>query len=134
MRTRLAFLSLLAIPALIAGCGVAPKVTPQPTASAGEAKPQIGPGTVMTDALTEAHCARRSDGVWAASGVVRNTTKQALAFDVTVYVGPPGGEDRTAHVTHVPKVAAGKSATWVSPVVETDSPGGPCHIRVRVAK
>jgi hypothetical protein len=134
MRTRLALLSLLAIPALIAGCGVAPKVTPQPTASAGQAKPQIGPGTVMTDALTEAQCSRKPDGVWTASGVIENTTKKALAFDITIYVGPPGGEGRTAHVTHVPKLAPGKTAPWASPVVETDAPGGPCHIRVRVAK
>lgn len=134
MRMRLALVSVLAAPALIAGCGVAPKVTPQPTSSPGQATPQIGPGTVMTDALTEAHCAANDKGAWSASGVVKNTTKQALAFDVTIYVGPPGGERRTAHVTHIKKVAPGKSARWVSPVVETESPKGPCHIRVRVAK
>jgi hypothetical protein len=134
MRTRLALLSVLVIPALVAGCGGVPKVTPQPTASAGQAKPQIGPGTVMTDALTEAHCAPNGDGVWSASGVVTNTTKKAIAFDVTIHVGPPDGKDVTAHVTHVAKVPAGKSASWKSPVVEAASPGGPCHIRVRVAK
>ncbi|HUP99805.1 MAG TPA: hypothetical protein VM093_05035 [Aeromicrobium sp.] len=134
MRTRLALLSMLAVPALLAGCGVAPKVTPQPSSSPGEAKPQIGPGTVMTDALTEAHCAADAKGAWSATGVIKNTTKQALAFDVTIYVGPPGGAARTAHVTHVKKIAPGKSAPWVSPVVQTDAPDGPCHIRVRVAK
>lgn len=134
MRTRLALLSVLVIPALIAGCAGAPKITPQPTSSAGQASPQIGPGTVMTDALTEAHCAQVKGGAWSATGVVKNTTKKALAFDVTIYVGPSGGKGRTAHVTHVDKVEPGESAKWVSPVVETDSASGPCHIRVRVAK
>lgn len=134
MRTRLALLSVVAIPAMIAGCGVAPKVTPQPTSSPGQATPQIGPGTVMTDALTGAHCVRKPDGVWMANGVIKNTKKQALAFDVTIYVGPPGGKGGTAHVTHVDKVKPGDKAMWSSPVVQTDSPDGPCHIRVRVAK
>jgi hypothetical protein len=132
MRTRLVLLSLSAFPLVIAGCGAAPKVTPRPTSSAGQATPQIGPGTVMTDALTEAHCAANTAGQWSASGVIKNTTKKARAFDVTIYVGPPGSG--TAHVTRVGKVAPGKSKTWVSPVVETDAATGPCHIRVRVAK
>jgi hypothetical protein len=135
MRTRLALFSMLIVPALLGGCAAAQRdLAPKPTASAGQATPQIGPGTVMTDALTAAHCARTAKGAWSASGTIKNTTKKPLAFDVTIYVGPPDDKRGTAHVTHVPTVAAGKSATWVSPVVQAASPAGPCHIRVSVAK
>jgi hypothetical protein len=134
MRVRLAFLSALIAPLLIAGCGAAPKIAPKPTPSAGQVPAQIGPGSVMTEALTEAHCVDDGKGTWAANGVLKNTTKEARAFDVRIYIGPPDGQRRPAHVVHTGKIPADKSAPWSVPAVASESPAGPCHIQVRVAK
>jgi hypothetical protein len=93
----------------------------------------IGPGTVMADALTEAHCARGADGTWVANGVIKNTTKQTRSFDVNIYVGPADGKAAVAQVVTVKKLAAGKSAPWKAGAVQAASPDGPCYIRVRIA-
>lgn len=132
MRARLAP-GILIVALLATGCAGGGTVKPAPTQSGIDTSPKTGPGTVLTDALTSASCAP-SAGVWAASGVVKNTTKDPWAFDVTIQVGPPNGAESIAHVTTVPKLAPGKSAAWKSPVVETNAPAGPCHIQVSIAK
>jgi hypothetical protein len=128
---RLLAVSLLTV--LTAGCGGVPKVTPSGTA-APSSVPTIGPGTVMTDALTEARCVQASDGTWTASGVVKNTTKKTRSFDVNIYIGPPGVDAAVASVVAVEGLAAGKSAPWNAPAVQPTSADGPCHLRVRIAK
>jgi len=135
MRARRVLVAVLAVSLLaLAGCGGVPKVTPKATTSPGPVVPTIGPGTVMTDALTEAHCAQGTGDVWTAAGVVKNTTKRTRSFDVNIYVGPADGEAGVAQVVKVRKLAAGKFAPWKSPVVQATSPTGPCYIRVRVSK
>jgi hypothetical protein len=135
MRRRRVLVAMLAVPMLaLTGCNGVPKVTPRTTASPGPVVTTIGPGSVMTDALTEAHCVRGADGTWAANGVVRNTTKRTRSFDVNIYVGPAGGEAGVAQVVTVKKLAAGKSASWNAAPVQATSPDGPCYIRVRIAK
>jgi hypothetical protein len=133
MRARRILVAVLAIPALaLAGCGGVPKVTPKATTSAGPVVPTIGPGTVMTDALTEAHCLQGADGTWTAKGVVKNTTKETRSFDVNIYVGQADGQAGVAQIVAVKKLAAGKSAPWTAPVVQATSATGPCYIRVRI--
>lgn len=135
MRARRVLVALLAALTLaLAGCGGVPRVTPASTDSPGPVVPTIGPGTVMTDALTEAHCARSPAGVWMANGVVKNTTKKTWSFDVNIYVGQADGEAGVAQVVTVRKLAAGKSAPWKAAAVQATSPNGPCYIRVRIAK
>jgi len=135
MRTRRALVAMLAVPMLaLAGCGGVPKVTPQSSAPPGPVVPTIGPGTVIADALTEAHCVPAADGAWTANGVVKNTTKQTRSFDVNIYVGQADGEAGVAQVVKVKKLAAGKSAPWKAAAVQATSPAGPCYIRVRIAK
>ena len=133
MRARRVLVAVLAVPMLaLAGCGGVPKVTPEPT-TAGPVVPTIGPGTVMTDALTEAHCVPNADGsIWAASGSIKNTTKQTRSFDINIFIGPAGAG--AAQVVAVKKLAAGKSAPWMADAVQATSPTGPCYIRVRIAK
>jgi len=133
MRAHRVMIAVLAVPMLVlAGCGGVPKVTPRTSASPGTVVPTIGPGTVMMDALTEAHCVRNAAGTWSATGVVKNTTKQTRSFDVNIYVGPADGEAGVAQVVTVKKLAAGKSAPWKAAAVQATSPGGPCYIRVRI--
>jgi hypothetical protein len=135
MRVRPVLMALVAVPVLArAGCNGVPKVTPETSASPGPVVPTIGPGTVMTDALTEAHCVRGADGTWAANGVVKNTTKRARSFDVNIYVGPADGKAGVAQVVTVKKLAAGKSAPWKADAVQATSPTGPCYVRVRITK
>ena len=135
MRTRRVLVAVLAVPMLaLAGCNGVPKVTPQPAVSPGPVARTIGPGTVMTDVLTEAHCVQGTEGTWAANGVVKNTTKQTRSFDVNIYVGPADGKAGVAQVVTVKKLAAGKSAPWKADAVQATSPDGPCYIRVRISK
>ena len=135
MRVRPDLAGLLAIPMLaLIGCNGVPQVTPETSASAGPTVPTIGPGTVVTDALTEAHCVRGADGAWTASGMIKNTTKQTRSFNVNIYVGPADGKPAVAQVVTVKKLAAGKSAPWKADAVQATSPDGPCYIRVRIAK
>ena len=135
MRARRVLVAALAVPILaLAGCGGVPKVTPEPT-TAGPVVPTIGPGTVMPDALTEAHCAPNADGTtWAASGSIKNTTKKTRSFDINIFVGPADGAAGVAQVVAVEKLAAGKSASWTADAVQPAAPTGPCYIRVRIAK
>jgi len=134
MRARLVLVVVLAVPMLaLAGCGGVPKVTPKPT-TAGPVVPTIGPGTVVTDALTEAHCAPNADGTtWSASGSIKNTTKKTRSFDINIFIGAANGAG-VAQVVAVEKLAAGKSAPWTADAVQATSPSGPCYIRVRIAK
>ena len=135
MRAQRVLVAMLAVPLLaLTGCNGVPKVTPRTTASPGPVVPTIGPGTVMTDALTEAHCVPGPAGTWVANGVVKNTTKQTRSFDVNIYVGPADGKAGVAQVVTVKKLAAGKSAPWKAAAVQATSQAGPCYIRVRIAK
>ena len=135
MRMRPVVAGFLATPMLaMTGCNGVPQVTPETSASAGPAVPTIGPGSVMTDALTEAQCVRGADGAWTANGTIKNTTKQTRSFDVNIYVGPADGNPAVAQVVTVKKLAAAKSAPWNAAAVQATSPDGPCYIRVRVAK
>lgn len=133
MRAGRVLIAVLAVPMLaLAGCGGVPQVTPKTSASPGPVVPTVGPGTVLTDALTEAHCVRGADGTWAANGTVKNTTKQTRTLDINIYVGPADGEAGEARVVTVKKLAAGKSAPWKAAAIQATSPTGPCYIRVRI--
>ena len=135
MRAQRVLVAMLAVPMLaLTGCNGVPKVTPGTTTSPGPVVTTVGPGTVLTDALTEAHCRRGADGTWAADGVVKNTTKKVRSLDVNIYVGPADGKAGVAHVVTVKKLAAGKSAPWKASPVQVTSVTGPCYIRVRISK
>ena len=134
MRAR-RLLTVLGLAVVLAGCGGVPKVNPNSSDTATPtAVATIGPGTVMGDALTEAHCVRAPNGAWTANGVLKNTTKQTRSFDVNIYVGPADGAPGVAQGGTVKKLAAGESAPWKAPTVQATAPGGPCYIRVRIAK
>lgn len=117
----------------LAACGHdGESAKPSPTAKA--TLPSVSGGTVMTKALTIAHCAHSSTGVWSASGRLHNPTKKKLSVDVIVHVGPPNGSPSTAHVKRVSNIGPDKTVPWAIAVVETNYPAGPCQIQVRVAK
>jgi hypothetical protein len=135
MHARRVLVAMVTLPVLaLTGCNGVPTVTPEATDSPGPVVPTIGPGTVMTDALTEAHCVQGTSGAWIADGVVKNTTKQTRTFDVNIYIGPANGEAGVAQVVTVRKLAPGKSAPWKAAAVQPTGPDGPCYIRVRIAK
>ena len=134
MPARRLLVALLAITVVaLAGCNGVPTVTPRSTDSAGPVVPTIGPGTVLTDALTEARCVPRANGSWMANGMIKNTTKQTRSFHVNIYVGQANGEAGTARVVTVKKLAPGKTAPWKASAVQPNAPNGPCYIRVRIA-
>jgi len=132
VRRVLVALSALAVLTACAGPTSAPgKDQPQADKST---LPTVSAGTVMTDALTEAHCVRDKDDRWQASGRVKNTADRKLSFEVRIHVGPADGKEGRAHVQLVDDVEPGKSADWSVDKVATDDADGPCQIQVRVAK
>jgi hypothetical protein len=117
------------------------------TACGGKSEPESGkadkPETTETstvapasDALVRVSCVPDSqgEGVWSATGTLKNRTKRVQSYDVIVQVGPANGQESTAVVERVSKVAAGKSAEFTVTGIQPATPTGPCHIQVRVAK
>jgi hypothetical protein len=120
---------------VLAACGGKPATT----ADDGKkddtsALPTVSAGTVLPDALREAHCVRTSKGSWRANGTVENTTTRKRDLDVRIHIGPANGKEGPAHVKSISDLKAGKSAEWSVLKVTADDPAGPCQIQVAVAK
>ena len=125
----------LAALSLLAACGGSPaKPTAGTTKDDKSTLAEVGPGTVLPEALVETHCVREDDGSWRASGVVKNTEAKKLSFDVRIHIGPSAGKSGTAQVVHVAGLKPGKTAPWGVQKVITDDPAGPCQLQVVVAK
>ena len=101
------------------------RATPEPE------EPTVSAGALVPNALVDARCAPDPSGVWSATGVLENTTKQPMSFDVIVHLGAANGQPATAHVKRVRNVAAGKSADFTVAIVDDKAPTGPCHVQVR---
>jgi hypothetical protein len=99
--------------------------TPEPE------EPTVTAGAIVPNALIDARCAPDPSGVWSATGVLRNTAKQPMSYDVIVHLGAANGQPATAHVKRVRDVAPGKSADVTVAIVDDKAPTGQCHVQVR---
>lgn len=129
------FLAVAALTAALAlgGCGGSEPdaKTARPTQAPA---PKGMKSVVAGDALVNAQCApdAEGEGVWAASGVVKNRAKTARSFDVVVQIGPADGQESPAVVKKLGKIAGGKTAEFAVSGIRPSVPTGPCHLQVRV--
>lgn len=115
----------------LAGCGIqqpGAKKPPKPDETTTQA------GVPVPEALANVSCAPDAEGVWSASGAVRNPTKKKASYEVVVHVGTTNGANATAVVTEVSDVAPGKTAEFTIAAIQAATPEGPCHVQVRTAK
>ena len=115
----------------LGACGgqepTANRATPEPE------EPTVTAGALVPNALFDARCAPDPSGAWSATGILKNTTKQPMSYDVIVHLGAANGQPATAHVKRVHDVAAGKSEDFTVAITDDKAPTGPCHVQVRAA-
>lgn len=106
------------------------------SSSAPAADPDVAPttpaptGTPVPEALSRFRCDPDGSGTFTASGVVANSTKKAVTFQVTVYVGEPSAAAQPATTKQVPKVAGDGSAEFEIDKIPAPAGGGTCHVQV----
>jgi hypothetical protein len=141
MRT---FVGALALALVLAGCGGGSDPAASPTKAATKATPAKNPtkkatvkptvaaptGTPAPEALSSFRCAPDSKGRWNASGYLRNSGKNKVTYQVTVYVGEAAGGSEDARTAQVASVAAGGSVKFSIRKVPAPKSGGPCHVQV----
>lgn len=119
----------------VAACSGAPGSKDADTKDDKSTLPTVSAGTILSDALTGARCARNAKGGWLADGTVKNTTTAKIDLEVRIHVGLADGKSGPAHVKLVRGLKPGASAAWsVLNVTADDAKTGPCHIQVAVAK
>jgi hypothetical protein len=109
--------------------------TTTPAAQAAGA-PTIAPptGDPVPEALSQFRCDPDGAGTYQASGVLANSTKAKVTFQVTVYVGEATGAPASAKTEEVPKVAGGGSIKFVIDKIPAPADGGTCHVQVLTTK
>lgn len=109
---------------------------PKASSSAPAADPNAVPttpaptGVPVPEALSRFRCDPDGTGTFTATGVVANSAKAAVTFQVTVYVGEPSGDPQAAATKEVPKVAGGGSAEFSIEKIPAPAEGGTCHVQV----
>lgn len=99
------------------------KTTPAPT-------PAVATGTPAPAALSQFRCRPDAKGVWNASGVVSNSSKNKVTFQVTVVIGEATGEAAKARTKQLASIAAKSSVSFVITKIPAPKAGGPCHVQV----
>jgi hypothetical protein len=131
MRARPGLLAAL-LPALllVVGCsGDGPDPAARATPSASPTAEGLPDGTAVPELLSGVECAADDEGVWSASGVVTNPTKNAVSYQVSAQVGPAGGTSPAVTLL-LDDVAGGAEQPFVLADVPTSSPDGPCHLQL----
>lgn len=124
----------------LAGCGggsdpqPTPKRTTTKTAPTKKATvkptPAVPTGKAVPEALSSFRCSADKKGIWNASGYLRNSGKNKVTYQVTVYVGEAAGGSEDARTAQVASVAAGGSVKFSIKDVPAPKAGGPCHVQV----
>ena len=131
-----AALSLLLVLAACGGSGedTTPKAEPSPTEPA--TSPTIAPptGEPVPGALSQFRCDPDGAGTFVATGVLKNSTKAKVTFQVTVYVGEATGAPASARTERLPDVAAGGSVDFTVDAIPAPAEGGTCHVQALTTK
>lgn len=104
-----------------------PAPTPEPTTAAPK-------GTPTPEALSAFRCEQDAEGDWNSSGVVSNSKKIPVTYQVTVFIGQATGSEERAKTRQVPKVGAGGSVEFTISKIPAPKDGGPCHVQVLATK
>lgn len=97
------------------------------TAAAAVAVPT---GIPAPEDLTDFLCSADAKGVWNAVGILRNESKKAATYQVTVFVGLANGKDAIARAQQVQPVMAG-GATKISVIkIPAAKDATQCYVQV----
>jgi hypothetical protein len=135
---RLAALSLSLL-LVVAACGGSDEPTTAQTSTPAAdpaAVPTIAPptGDPVPEALSQFRCEPDGAGTFTAMGVLKNSTKASVDFQVTVYVGPAEGSPASAKTKEIPTVKGGGSVEFTVDTVPAPPDGGTCHVQVLTTK
>ncbi|WP_375001765.1 hypothetical protein [Aeromicrobium sp. CTD01-1L150] len=83
----------------------------------------------VPEALRGFRCEAGDDDIWYAVGTVKNTTKQPVAYRVTVQVGQ-GGDDLAASAVDLPAVEPDQAAEFTIDELPGAGSDGPCRVQV----
>lgn len=130
-------IAAVALILLLAACGggsggdAAPTATTPPADQPAAVPTTPAPtGTPVPEALSRFACDPDGAGTYTASGTLKNATKKAVTFQVTVYVGQPTTEPGKGRTQQVPRVAAGGSTKFEIVQVPAAAEGGTCFVQV----
>lgn len=102
--------------------------TPAPTkASPTVASPT---GIPAPEDLFDFLCSADAKGVWNAVGILRNESKKAATYQVTVFVGLANGKDAKARTQQVQSVLAGGSTKITVASIPADKGATQCYVQV----
>ncbi|TXL57603.1 hypothetical protein [Aeromicrobium terrae] len=106
--------------------------TPTPTRTTASPSPAASKvtGKPAPADLASFRCAKNADGRWNAIAVVKNGTKKAQDYQITVHVGPAEGEASPARTQSVGRVNAGGSVTVKVLKIPASAPDGPCQVQL----
>jgi hypothetical protein len=135
----MAALSLLLV---LAACGGGSDESPKtPATSAPAASQPAGEPTVaapsgdpIPQALSRFRCEPDGAGTFQASGVLANSTKAKVNFQVTVFVGEPPAAPLSAKTKQIPSIAGGGSVEFTVYKIPSPPEGGTCHVQVLTTK
>ena len=130
-------LSLFLVLAACGGSDGSPAPTTSTTPAAQPAaSPTIAPptGDPVPAALSQFRCDPDGAGTFQATGVLKNSTKVKVTFQVTVYVGEPNGSAQSAKTERLPNVAGGGSVDFAIATIPAPAEGGTCHVQVLTTK
>lgn len=135
---------------VLAGCGggdstksksAAPTNTTPTKAAAAKATPTIAAKTAAravavptgipaSEDLTDFLCSADAKGVWNAVGILRNESKKAATYQVTVFVGLANGKDAMARTQQVQPVMAGGSTKISVIKIPAAKDATQCYVQV----
>jgi len=127
---------------VLSGCGGSPKesaptkkvtateTTPAKVPKTAKATVGVPTGVPAPEDLNDFQCAADKEGVWKASGVLRNGSKNRATYQVTVFVGEANGEDGEGMTKRVESVLAGGSSRVSVSGIPADEEATQCFVQV----
>ena len=106
------------------------KATPTIAAKTAAQAVAVPTGIPAPEDLTGFLCSADAKGVWNASGILRNESKKAATYQVTVFVGLANGKDAMARTQQVQPVMAGGSTKISVIKIPAAKDATQCYVQV----
>ena len=87
-------------------------------------------GIPAPEDLSDFLCSADAKGVWNAVGILRNDSKKAVTYQVTVLVGLANGKDAKARTQQVQPLMAGGSTKISLTKIPADKDAKQCYVQV----
>lgn len=87
-------------------------------------------GTPAPEDLSNFLCAPDAEGVWSASGILKNESPKAATYQVTVFVGVANAKDSLARTKEFPSVGPGGSIRVQLTKIPAAKAAAQCYVQV----